>query len=150
MKWPKEKIAVEIEKCILDENVFLVDWKLSEHNLRYQLKVKLESDSGISMSQLSEVNRRINHEFSLPNLDIENVTVEVTSPGINTSIKSLRHFRRYIGHLLFIKYKQEEKTLSVEGTLAKVSDDKLEFSLENETLAIPYSQIIEGHLVLKW
>ena len=88
MNWTDEEIIAGIEHCFEGaEDIFLVDVTLNASRGGFQLIAKCDSDSGITIDQLARVNRSIHNNLILPGLDIEKVSVEVTSPGASFPVK---------------------------------------------------------------
>ena len=126
MNWTDEEIKAGIEHCFEDaEDIFLVDATLNASRGGYQLIAKCESDSGITIDQLARINRSIHNNLSLPGLDIEKVSVEVTSPGANFPVKTARHFRRLIGHSVEIEHRSEAVQNPLEGKIISATSDAL-------------------------
>lgn len=151
MKWNDEEIRAGIEHCFEDaEDIFLVDATLNASKRGFQLIAKCESDSGITVDQLARINRAIHQNLSLPDLDIENVSVEVTSPGANFPVTSARHFRRLIGHPMIIEHRSEAMQNPLEGELTSATDEMLTVKVEHEEVAVSLSDVIQGKVKLRW
>ena len=151
MNWNDEEIRAGIEQCFSEaEDVFLVDASLNATKRGFQLIVKCESDSGITIDQLAQINRSIHKNFSLPGLDIEKVSVEVTSPGANFPVKTARHFRRFVGHPMKIDHQVEGMRSPLKGEIASVSDETLTVKSNDETISIDLADVIHGKVKLRW
>ncbi|MBT7579607.1 MAG: hypothetical protein HN633_12650, partial [Candidatus Marinimicrobia bacterium] len=106
MNWTDEEIIAGIEHCFEGaEDLFLVDATMNASRGGFQLIAKCDSDSGITIDQLARINRSIHNNLILPGLDIEKVSVEVTSPGASFPVKLARHFNRLAGHSMKIEHR---------------------------------------------
>ena len=123
MNWTDEDISSEVERCIADvSEVFLVESKLNATRGGYQLIVKCESESGIKLDQLAIINRKLQNTFSLPKLDMDQVSVEVSSPGATYPVKDPRHFMRYRGFTMTIEHHSDSAPQPLEGEVVSVAD----------------------------
>ena len=151
MNWNDEEIRAGIEQCFREaEDVFLVDASLNASKRGFQLIVKCESDTGITIDQLAQINRSIHKNFTLPGLDIEKVSVEVTSPGASFPIQTARHFRRFIGHPMKIEHEIETLANPLECEIKNVSDTALTVQVKDETISLEMNDVIQGKVKLRW
>ncbi len=151
MKWNDEEIRAGIEHCFNDaEDIFLVEATLNPLRGGYQLIVKCESDSGIRIDQLARINRSIHKNLSLPGLDIENVSVEVTSPGSNYPVDTARHFRRFVGHQMNIEHESDSVLSPIEGEIAGATDETLSIIVNGEKIDLSMAAVLQGKTVMPW
>jgi len=151
VKWNDEEIRAGIAHCMRDaEDVFLVDVKMNTSRGGYQLIVKCESDSGITVDQLARINRSIHNDLSLPGLDIEKVSVEVTSPGAKFPVKTARHFNRLTGLPMNIEHRSDAVETPLEGEIVSASDNLLVVKVKQKELVLNMADVIQGKVKLRW
>ncbi|MCF7824133.1 MAG: hypothetical protein K9N35_08185 [Candidatus Marinimicrobia bacterium] len=151
MNWTDEEIRAGIEECFEEAtDIFLVDASLNASKRGYQLIAKCESDSGITIDQLARINRSIHNNLSLPGLDIENVSVEVTSPGANYPVKTHRHFNRLIGHPMIIEHHSEVVQNPLECEIVSATSESLTVKVGDENVSLNLSDVIQGKVKLRW
>ena len=151
MKWNDEEIRAGIEHCFGDaEDIFLVDVKMNTSRGGYQLIVKCESDSGITVDQLARINRSIHNDLMLPGLDIEKVSVEVTSPGASFPVTTARHFRRLTGLSMNIEHRSDAVESPLEGEIISASDESLVLKVKQEEFVLSMVDIVQGKVKLRW
>ena len=151
MNWNDEEIRAGIEHCLGDaEDTFLVDVKMNTSRRGHQLIVKCESDSGITIDQLTRINRSIHENLALPGLDIEQVSVEVTSPGASFPVKTARHFRRLAGHTMKIEHRSETVQNPLEGEISAATSDALTIKVEQANLVLSMQDVIRGIVKMRW
>ncbi|MCF7905144.1 MAG: hypothetical protein K9M49_08335, partial [Candidatus Marinimicrobia bacterium] len=114
------------------------------------LIVKCESDTGITIDQLAQINRSIHKNFTLPGLDIEKVSVEVSSPGASFPIQTVRHFRRFVGHPMQVQHTKENLANPLECEVKSVSDDTLTVQAKDETISLDMNDVVQGKVKLRW
>jgi ribosome maturation factor RimP len=151
VNWNDEEIKAGIETCFQEaEDIFLVDAKMNVSKRGYQLIAKCESDSGITVDQLARINRSIHHNLSLPGLDIEKVSVEVTSPGTSFPVKMARHFRRLVGHPMNIEHRSEAVPNPLECEIISATDESLTVKVKDESVTLDMADVIQGKVKMRW
>ena len=151
MNWTDEEIKAGIEQCFEEaEDIFLVDAKLNASKRGYQLIAKCESDSGITIDQLARINRSIHANLTLPGLDIEQVSVEVTSPGANFPVTTARHFRRLSGHPMIIEHRSEVVQNPLECEIISATPDSLTVKVDDVEVGLDMADVIQGKVKLRW
>lgn len=151
MTWNDEEIRAGIEHCIEDaEDIFLVEATLNALRGGFQLIVKCESDSGISIEQLARINRSIHQKLALPGLEIEQVSVEVSSPGAGFPVQTARHFNRYIGHKLNIEHNSDSADNPLVGEIVSATDETLSIKVDDEVIGLRMAEVIQGKTIMPW
>ena len=151
MNWNDEEIRAGIEHCFGDaEDLFLVDATMNASRRGYQLIVKCDSDSGITIDQLARINRSIHNNLILPGLDIEKVSVEVTSPGASFPVKLPRHFNRLAGHSMKIEHRSDAMQNPLEGEIVSASAESLTVKVDDEVLVLDMVDVVQGKVKMRW
>lgn len=101
-----------IEEIVLPqlaEEEFVVDIIISGENTARKILILLDGDNGIDIDRCAEVSRKV--AFTLESEDaIENAYVlEVSSPGLDHPLESLRQYRKNIGRSVKILMKDDSQ-----------------------------------------
>lgn len=112
------------EQKIQGTPLFLVDVKVLPGN---KIEVLLDGDNGLAISDCVTLSRHI--EKSLDR-EVEDFSLEVSSPGATSPLKLLRQYNKHVGRELEIVLMNGEKT---EGRLISANEE--EIILENSTRA---------------
>ena len=86
----KEKVQSLVEEVLLKDQ-FVVDITVGLGNT---ILVFVDSDSGISVGECVEINRHVEHSLDR---EIEDFSLEVSSPGLSGSFKVMRQYVKNIG-----------------------------------------------------
>jgi len=140
----EEKIETAIKGC----GVELYDIvKLKENGINI-FRVYITSKNGIDINKCNEVSKLIS-----PILDIDEpfegeYNLEVSSPGIERKLKTLRHFLNSIGEFVKIK----TKTLEIyKGKLLEVNENKIKILDDiDEEFEIEYENILNASTYYNW
>ena len=113
-----EKIEQLVTKVLLSEpEFFCVLIKITPTN---NIKVFIDGDNGITIEKCVQFNRKIYKQIEdgawYPEGDF---SLEVSSPGIDEPLKTLRQYKKNIGRFVEIVFNDNEKK---EGKLTEVAD----------------------------
>jgi ribosome maturation factor RimP len=151
VNWTDEEIIAGIEHCFEGaEDLFLVDATMNASRGGFQLIAKCDSDSGITIDQLARINRSIHNNLILPGLDIEKVSVEVTSPGASFPVKLARHFNRLAGHSMKIEHRSEAVQNPLDGEIVAATDESLTVKVKDEEISLDMLDVIQGKVNMRW
>lgn len=124
-------------------DMFVVSIKVKPTN---NIKLFLDADGGLSISKSAQINRKlytaIEEKQLFPDGDF---SLEVSSPGVDEPLASVRQYKKNIGRTVAILFTDEtpEKT----GVMKEVMEDsllletKIPKKKETETVVIPFSSI---------
>ncbi|HQE11577.1 MAG TPA: ribosome maturation factor [Flavipsychrobacter sp.] len=137
------KIEALITPLLEGTDMFVVTVKMKPTN---NLKVFLDADAGLSIGKISQINKKlyalIEESQLFPDGDF---SLEVSSPGVDEPLTSIRQYTKNIGRTVAIVFNEEapEKV----GVLKEVLEDslliesKINKKKETETVVIPFSAI---------
>ena len=98
----KEKVQFLVEE-VLSDDMFIVDITVGAAN---QILVSVDSDAGISVGECVQISRHV--EGSLDR-EVEDFSLEVSSPGLSTPFKVLRQYLKNIGREVEVVTNSGEK-----------------------------------------
>jgi len=109
----KEQVAELLERALEKrKDLFLLDFTVgSDHGI----KIVLDGDQGISLSDCMEISRAIEHNLDRETTDF---SLEVTSAGATAPLELPRQFNKNVGRILAVKTAEDE----IEGKLTEVSE----------------------------
>ncbi len=121
------------------------------------VRVLVDAPGGIDLDTLSDANRIISplldqHPELTPAGSYE---LEVSSPGVERTLRTVDHFRRYVGEQVTVKTTEPvDGGRRHKGRLASVGDDAIELQPsdqpEGSALRIRHDQIERARTVLVW
>jgi len=110
----KVKDLVE-EALALNESLFLIDLSISENN---KIQVTVDGDNGVPLSECIRISRNVEHNLDR---EIEDFSLEVTTPDISHPLKEKRQYKKNLNRILKVKTQEEE----FEGTLVETDNYKI-------------------------
>lgn len=139
----KEQIEQFVDELLQDSDVFLIRSSVSNKN---DVKVYLDSDTGLPINVISKINRALYKKIEEAGLFPEgDFSLEVSSPGVDEPLVFNRQYKKHIGRNLEINLTDNQslvgKLISVDeaGIQVEITKDKKKKLIE--TREIPYSEI---------
>ncbi len=105
------------------------------------------NEEGITIDKCSEVSRAISPIFDVYEPISGKYSFEVSSPGIERTLKTLSNFKCSIGE--YIKLKTKE-SLKLQGILEKIDDDIIYLKYNDEKVNIAFDDILKAQTYIKW
>ena len=97
-----EKRVIELveEKIAERPDLFLVDVQMHNSGI---LSILVDGDNGVPISDCVAISRHVGFHLEEENTIEQEYRLEVSSPGVDTPLKSIRHFRKNINRSLKVK-----------------------------------------------
>ncbi|SFS59696.1 ribosome maturation factor RimP [Marininema halotolerans] len=144
-----EALAVPI---LEKEGLELYDTEFTKEGKNWFLRVYIDRPQGkVDLDDCSRISERLSAELDEGNLISEGYFLEVSSPGIERSLKKEDHFTQAIGsRVLITTYKALDGKKSFEGELLEYSggpDGKVILDIEGDSVEIPTDKIAKAKRV---
>ena len=111
------------------------------------LKIFIDKENGITIEDCEKVSRHVSIVFGVNNPSLNNLSLEVSSPGLERKFFNKDQYSSYIGCPIKIRYKNEEnKYLSTKGILEKVNGEGLILKSTNKDFFIDFNSIDKANL----
>jgi len=116
----EERVRELIEEKIADKpNLFVVDVKMHPNG---KLVILVDGDNGIGIDDCVAISRHVGFRLEEENVIETAYNLEVSSPGIDTPLTSIRQYLKNIGRSLAIKMADGTKR---EGRLSSITEDAI-------------------------
>jgi ribosome maturation factor RimP len=103
------------EALALNESLYLIELSISVNN---KVQVVIDGDNGVSLSETMRISRVINDNFDR---EVEDFSLEVSTPDIAHPLKVKRQYIKNLNRILKVKTEEVE----LEGTLVIADEDKI-------------------------
>ena len=141
----------EMVKPISDElNYEIYHIEYVKENGEYYLRIYIEKEGGITLSDCEALSRRVSDLLDEKDPIPEAYFLEVSSPGLNRTLFTETHYKRFVGREVMVKLtKAVEGKKSIKGILKEVNEENI--IVEADTLiSIPKEKVksanIEGEI----
>lgn len=117
----KQHIGALVEAQLTPEE-FIVEVAISGERAAKKVLILLDADSGISIDRCAEVSRTVAHTLEEEDAIDNAYVLEVSSPGLDYPLSSLRQYKKNIGRSVKVTLLNEEQK---KGELLEVTADHI-------------------------
>jgi len=142
----------ELSAPFLSEiDAFMVDVYLGHADQQDVIQLFVDTDSGITIQQCADLNRKIGEALELQNIIQHFYVLEVSSPDVTKPLKLLRQYRKNIGRRFRVRYRKGDETGEILARLEDVEGENVTFiTTSGETCKVSFHEIIETIEELPW
>ncbi len=142
-----EKMENMLAPILREESLELVDLEFRPSGKRWLLRVFMDKEGGITISDCEKVNRELNRILDVDDFIDHPYTLEVSSPGLTRSLKKREDFVRYRGRQCKIVTRERiDDKNEFMGEILDVGDDKVEIKGKIGVFTIPICAIKKANL----
>ena len=141
----------EMVKPIADElNYDIYHVEYVKENGELYLRIYIEKDGGITLSDCEALSRRVSDLMDEKDPIKDPYFLEVSSPGLNRTLFTEEHYKRFIGREVMVKFtKSVDGKKYIKGILKEVNEDSIVVEAD-QLINIPKDKIksvnIEGEI----
>ena len=129
----KEKIKSLLEDDISDLGYILWGLEVSGNSSSKLLRLFIDKSIGsIDLVDCEKVSNQVMEILSNVDFIDFKYRLEVSSPGIDRTFFDFEQHKEFIGNLIEIKFRNENKNKTIRGELIKFDKDFLKVKLEND------------------
>ena len=129
----KEKIKLLLENDICDLGYIIWGLEISGNSSSKLLRLFIDKTIGsINLVDCEKVSNQVMEILSNEDFIDFKYRLEVSSPGIDRTFFAFEQHREFIGNLIEIKFRNENKNKTIRGELIKFEKDFLQIKLEND------------------
>ena len=151
----RESVTQLIEAKIAETDMFVVDVTVRPGNV---IDVTLDSDAGITIEACTGVHRHLLHEMDR---EVEDYSLEVSSPDLTKPLMVLRQYIKNIGRDLAVKKADKSK---IEGRLLAANEQEITLLTEQKEevpgkkgkklvereITIPFTEMTEAKVMIRF
>ena len=120
----ESKVSSLIEPIIENIGYTLYDLLYVKEGKDYYLRVVIDKPEGIDINDCEKVNDAINDILDEADYIKEQYFLEVSSPGLERTLRKEKHFQKQIGNEISVKlYKAIDKQKEIIGTLEEYNEN---------------------------
>ena len=121
-----------------------------KENGEFYLRIYIEKDGGITLSDCEALTRRVSDLMDEKDPIKDPYFLEVSSPGLNRTLFTEEHYKRFIGREVMVKFtKSVDGKKNIKGILKEVNEDSIVVEAD-QLINIPKDKIksvnIEGEI----
>jgi ribosome maturation factor RimP len=116
------------------------------------VRIFVDSDEGVDLDTVAEVSEEISRGLDLRDPIPGRYTLEVSSPGLERSLRRPEHFALSVGRKVALKTKERLVGSShlIEGVIGEAGDGGIWLETGDGTVEVPYESIKSARTVFEW
>lgn len=149
-----ERVTSLIAPIVSDLGLDLYDIEYSGGVLRVVVDTQPGGPEGVSLDNISLITRLVSREFDHSDPIPGRYTLEVSSPGLERTLREPRHFHREVGKVVAVKLESPlNGERRVQGDLVAANEEGITVRLTDKNMTevnIPFSNIDRAKTVFNW
>ena len=145
-----ESLKALLEPAVENHYAFLVDVSIRNDQRMPLLEVFCETEDGISIDRCAEISREILPMIDSSKILGESFRLEVSSPGVDVPLKDKRQFKRNIGKLMSVKFRDGLDMKQIEGDLIEIKEVEVVIETEDGPIEVGFDSIDEAKVKIRW
>jgi len=125
----KQTIEELVLKHLPDDSHFLVEVKMEEKAGKTRLLILIDADQGVTIDSCAMVSRAVSEELEANEIIDQAYLLEVSSPGLDYPLSSVRQYQKNIGREMKILL---ESGAELSGKLLEVLEDSLKLLVKKK------------------
>lgn len=117
---------------------------------RMVLRVAVDREGGVDVDTLSDVSGRISRRLDLESFAADTYALEVTSPGLERTLRTPDHFRRSVGRSVRLTVRAGEGSDIVEGALIAADDAGATVATAAGERTVAYDAVASARTTFTW
>lgn len=147
----EEKVEQLIEKTINELGYELYDVEYAKEGKDYFLRIFIDKNEGIELNDCEKVNDAVNPILDAADYIKEQYFLEISSPGIERTLRKDKHLKQNIGEKVEIKlFKPINKQKNIIGILKDYNAEQIEIETSEEVCKIDRKNISVIKTVYEW
>ena len=149
-----EKIVALVAPMVADLQLDLYDLEFNGGILKITVDTPPGSDGGVTLDKLALISRLLNREFEHNDPIPGHYTLEVSSPGLERTLRTPAHFQREIGKTVAIRLRENlDGARRLQGVLVAANATSATLHLDDAELTervVPLALIDRARTVFAW
>lgn len=147
----ESKVENLLKNIIENLGYELYDVLYEKEGKDYYLRIIIDKPSGIDINDCEKVNNEINDILDEADYIKEQYFLEVSSPGIERTLRKEKHFLSQIGNEISIKlFKPINKQKELIGILEEYNEKELTIKTDESTIKIDLKDIALVKTIFNW
>jgi len=145
----EQRVRELVEQAVLASGCELWDLTLGGTPPRQLLRVFVEAPGGTGIEDCMRVSRALRPLLDDAPDGLDQVDLEVSSPGAERRLRGPEDYRRFAGERVNVRFRQQDSESVVEGIMVAVEDDALVIAgAREEQTVVPLEQLVQARLAV--
>jgi ribosome maturation factor RimP len=148
-----EEVSGLAEAVVRRRSLSLWDVEVAGSKGSRIVRVYVDGDEGVDLDTVAEVSEEISRGLDLRDPIEGRYILEVSSPGLERTLKRPEHYARSVGKQVVVKTKRKVVGDShrVDGTILEARDGSVTLKTDQqEAVDVPYEEVKSARTVFEW
>ena len=147
-----EEVRDLAESIVRRRSLRLWDVQVGGRPGRQTIRVFVDSDDGVDLDTIAEVSEELSRGLDLKDPIPGRYTLEVSSPGLERTLRVPEHFTLSVGRDVVVKTVEPlvPEGHRIEGVIAAASPAEATIRTPAGEVRVPYDQIKQARTVFEW
>ncbi len=151
MEHLRERLLPIITPIVTQQfGIDLIEVELKGSKANMVVRIIVDADGGVKLETCTAVNRAIGDALDTTDVMPARYRLEVSSPGLDRPLRTLRDFQRNLGRTVHLRYHDNGETKETEGVIERVSEGGISLETNSGVLMIPFATIDYGKVIIQW
>lgn len=143
-----ERIRELLEPILVSRGLFLWEMEFRKEGPQWHLRIYIDRESGVTLEDCETVSRDLSAILDVEDIIAHAYTLEVSSPGLDRTLHTSEHFKRFIGSRVRVKtFLPVNGEKVFHGELTGIEDSIVKVKLdEGKVIEIPLADISKASL----
>lgn len=147
----ENKVTELLENIITNLGYELYDVFYVKEGKDYYLRIVIDKPEGIDINDCETVNNAINDILDEADYIKEQYFLEVSSPGVERTLRKEKHYESQIGKEIEVKlFKPIDKQKELIGILEEYNDKEITINLGDKNIKIDLKDIALAKTIFNW
>ena len=147
-----EEVRDLAESIVWRRSLRLWDLQIGGQPGRQTIRVFVDSDDGVDLDTIAEVSEELSRGLDLKDPISGRYTLEVSSPGLERTLRVPEHFSLSVGRDVVVKTVEPlvPEGHRIEGVIAAATPAEATIRTPGGDVRVPYNQIKQARTVFEW
>jgi ribosome maturation factor RimP len=147
-----EEVSDLAESVARRRSLRLWDVEMSGSGGSTVVRIFVDGDEGVDLDTVAEVSEEISRGLDLRDPIDGRYTLEVSSPGLERTLKRPEHFSASVGKQVVVKTKQRlvGDSHRLDGTVVDADEASVKVLAGDQEVEVPYDAIKSARTVFEW
>ncbi|MEX0609023.1 MAG: ribosome maturation factor [Balneolaceae bacterium] len=129
--------------------LFLVDVELKTGGGQTEVWAYLDAEErGVTLDECAKISKELGFLIEAHEIFDHKYRLNVSSPGLSRPLNDKRQYKKNVGRVALVKYKNSDKYLKIEGVITRLSEKSVAITDEHEKeIEIPFDAIVETKII---
>ncbi|MEE8119628.1 MAG: ribosome maturation factor RimP [Gammaproteobacteria bacterium] len=143
----REKLIALLEPAVATLGYELVELEFRAHGRGGLVRVYIDAEQGVTLDDCEKVSDYVNGILDVEDLVTGEYNLEVSSPGLDRPLRTLRHYADFVGEQVKVQLAVPlDGRRHFTGKLLKVENEKILVDVDGQEFLLPLENIEKARL----